>query len=197
MSFCAERGRDMEKIILETERLILREMTPADRPALCGILQDGAVMYAYEHPFSDEEVDSWLANQLRRYKEDGFGLWAAVLRQGGEMIGQCGLTLQDIGGAAPVPEIGYLFRRSHWRRGYATEAALACRDYAFRVLGLPAVYSIIRESNAPSVAVALRVGMTPEGELVKHYYGLEMPHLIFRCENPAESAESLESTGDL
>ena len=82
----------LPKQILETERLVLRELVPSDLPALCRVLQDKETMYAYEHAFSDEEAQAWLNNQLRRYREDGFGLWGAVLKESGELIGQCGLT---------------------------------------------------------------------------------------------------------
>ena len=82
-------------IILETERLRLRELTAEDRPALCAILQDAEVMYAYAHAFSDREVDDWLQNQLDRYRRDGFGLWAVVRKSDGAVIGQCGLTWQQ------------------------------------------------------------------------------------------------------
>ena len=83
-------------MILETERLYLRELRREDRTALCGMLQDAEVMYAYEHAFSDEEVDQWLARQLERYERDGFGLWAVIEKKSGELIGQCGLTLSLI-----------------------------------------------------------------------------------------------------
>ena len=76
------------KIILETERLYLRKMDHGDIEALCEILQDEEVMYAYEHAFSDEEVRQWLEKQLTRYKNDGFGLWAVILKATGSMIGQ-------------------------------------------------------------------------------------------------------------
>ena len=82
-------------MILETKRLCLREMTQADYGDLCKILQDEKAMYAYAHAFSDAEVQAWLDNQRRRYREEGFGLWAVLLKDTGEMIGQCGLTLQD------------------------------------------------------------------------------------------------------
>lgn len=95
---------------IETKRLILREMTENDLPALRKILQDEEVMYAYEHAFSEEEVIKWFENQQRRYREDGFGLWAAVLKDSGEMIGQCGITYQDLGNER-VPETGYLFQK--------------------------------------------------------------------------------------
>ena len=75
MDRAAQLGADA---VVETERLLLRPLTPADRGDLCEILQDKETMYAYEHAFSDEEVDQWLQNQLRRYREEGFGLWAAA-----------------------------------------------------------------------------------------------------------------------
>ncbi|MGN1021021.1 MAG: GNAT family N-acetyltransferase, partial [Aristaeellaceae bacterium] len=131
-------------MILETERLILRKMTQEDYPALCLMLQDPLCMYAYEHAFSDEEAQQWLERQLTRYREDGFGLWAMVRKDTCEMIGQCGLTWQDAGGQR-VLEVGYLLQRAYWHQGYATEAAVACRDYAFNVLHAPEVYSIIRD----------------------------------------------------
>ena len=167
------------KTILETERLLLREMTTADFEPLCEILQDPEVMYAYEHAFSDEEVRNWLNNQLRRYREDGFGLWAVIRKTDETFIGQTGLTMQDIGDRQVV-EVGYLFRKDAWGQGYATEAAQACKKYAFQELNLPEVWSIIRDSNAASQAVAKRNGMAPVGSIVTHYCGLDMPHILFK-----------------
>ena len=103
----------------ETTRLILREMTAADYDALRAIMQDPQVMYAYEGPFTDEEVRAWLNRQLERYARFGFGLWAVVLKETGRVIGQCGLTMQPWKEES-VLEIGYLFRRDAWHRGYAT-----------------------------------------------------------------------------
>ena len=93
-------------MILETERLALRELNQADFAALRAILQDEQVMYAYEHAFTNREVQAWLDRQRDRYAKDGFGLWAMVEKATGEMMGQCGLTLQDWG-ERQVPEIGY------------------------------------------------------------------------------------------
>lgn len=170
---------DGNRTIIETPRLMLREMTPADRPDLCMILQDKEVMYAYNGPFSDEEVNGWLERQTGRYREWGYGLWAVVLKQTGEMIGQCGVTRQLWNGEEML-EIGYLFRHSHWHQGYATEAARACMEYAFNVLGASEVCSIIRDNNIPSQRMALRNGMRKaEGVMVKHYRGAEMPHWLY------------------
>ena len=169
----------MAEHVLETGRLLLREMTGGDFPALCRMLRDPEVMYAYEHAFSEEEARDWLRRQRDRYARDGIGLWAVVEKCSGEMVGQCGLTWQDCGYPAPVLEVGYLLERAAWHRGYATEAARACRDYAFDRLGAGEVFSIIRDSNLPSQRVARRNGMEVRGMFVKHYYGVEMPHLIF------------------
>ena len=169
----------MAERVLETGRLLLREMTGGDFPALCRMLRDPEVMYAYEHAFSEEEARDWLRRQRDRYARDGIGLWAVVEKCSGEMVGQCGLTWQDCGYPAPVLEVGYLLERAAWHRGYATEAARACRDYAFDRLGAGEVFSIIRDSNLPSQRVARRNGMEVRGIFVKHYYGVEMPHLIF------------------
>ncbi len=165
-------------MILETERLFLREMTREDFSSLCKILQDDEVMTAYEGAFSDAEVQTWLEKQQNNYRTHGFGLWAVILKESGEMIGQCGLTMQE-SGEGPVLEVGYLFQKEYWHRGYATEAAVACKEYAFEKLGAREVYSIIRDTNLASQRVAQRNGMTCTGRLVKHYRGVEMPHLVF------------------
>ncbi len=162
-------------MILETERLYLREMDQGDFRSLCRILQDDEAMYAYEGAFTDGEVQEWLDRQIARYQAWGFGLWAVILKETNEMIGQCGLTMQPWKNRE-VLEVGYLFERRYWRRGYATEAAKACKQYAFDVLQADEVCSIIRDTNIPSQRVALRNGMAVADRSVKHYRGVDMPH---------------------
>ncbi len=165
--------------VIETERLGLRELTSDDFDSLCRILQDDEVMYAYEGAFSDAEVREWLDRQTGRYREYGFGLWAVVHKATGEVIGQCGLTMQ-MWHDRQLLEVGYLFRRDFWHKGYATEAARACMDYACNVLHAGSVCSIIRDTNVPSRKVALRNGMTATGEtMTKHYRGVDMPHILY------------------
>ena len=163
----------------ETPRLRLRPLTPDDAPQLCRTLQDPVAMTAYEHAFSGAEVREWLERQQARYRQYGFGLWAVCAKETGAFVGQCGVTWQDAGDRRQVLEVGYLFERVHWHRGYAAEAARACRDWAFRQLDAPEVYSIIRDTNLASRRVAMRNGMRPVGQLVKHYYGVDMPHLLY------------------
>lgn len=164
--------------ILETSRLYLRKMDQNDLPDLAEILQDEIAMTAYEHAFSDEEVQQWLDKQLMRYRDDGFGLWAVILKETGEMVGQCGITLQPLY-SRMVPEIGYLLKRRHWHNGYAAEVAIACRTYAFETLGLDEICSIIRDTNTASIHVAQRNGMRLTDQFVKHYYGVDMPHVVY------------------
>ena len=116
-------------IILQTERLILREMNQQDFQNLAQILQNPRVMYAYEHDFSDEDVQIWLDRQLTRYQKYGFGLWAVTLKSSGIMIGQAGLTMQPYKDSQ-VLEIGYLLKEKYWHQGYAREAAAGCKAAA-------------------------------------------------------------------
>lgn len=172
-------------MILETQRLVLREMTQGDFSALCKILQDREVMYAYEGAFSSDEVQVWLDRQLERYKQHGFGLWAVILKETGIMIGQCGLTMQDYN-SSKVMEVGYLFQKEYWHRGYASEAAIACKEYAFNKLNAKEVYSIIRDTNIPSQNVAIRNGMSCIDKFIKHYRDVDMPHFLFCAKKIAQ-----------
>ena len=162
-------------MILETERLYLRELNQGDFDALCRMLKDPEVMYAYEGAFSDGEAHSWLDRQIRRYRMWGFGLWAVIEKETGALIGQCGLTMQPWRDTE-VLEIGYLLCRAYWRRGYAAEAAEACRQYAFETLGAGEVCSIIRDTNTASQRVALQIGMERRDSWTKRYRGVDMPH---------------------
>ena len=166
----------MEKdMILKTERLYLRKINQSDFKYLCKILQDEETMYAYEGAFNDKEAHEWLDKQISRYQKWSFGLWAVILKETDEMIGQCGLTMQPWK-ESEVLEIGYLFNRQYWHNGYATEAAKACKRYAFDKLKSKEVCSIIRDTNIPSQNVALRNGMTKTDSQIKHYRGVDMLH---------------------
>lgn len=165
-------------MILSTARLDLREMTDDDLPALRRTLHDPLAMVAYEGAFGDDESLAWLRRMQQRYADDGFGLWAVVLRETGEMIGQCGITLQQIDDDT-VTEVGYLFERAHWHRGYALEAASACRDWAFEILDIAELYAKVRSTNVASMNVAIRLGMTVRRTFTTHYRGVDMPHLAF------------------
>lgn len=166
------------KMILETSRLTLREMTGEDYPALSAILQDAQTMYAYEGAFDELETQAWLNRNLARYREDGMGLWAMIEKKTGLMIGQAGLTWQELEGRR-VPEVGYLLNRTCWKRGFALEAATACKEHGFCHFGFDEVYSMVRDTNVASMNVAIRNGMVIRRRFVKHYRGLDMAHYAF------------------
>ncbi|MEG2414211.1 MAG: GNAT family N-acetyltransferase, partial [Clostridia bacterium] len=113
-------------MLIETERLSLREMTQDDYAPLCLMLKDASVMYAYERAFDDDEAHKWLDKQIARYDTYGMGWLAVILKETGEFVGQCGLTAQDCDGKNVV-EVGYMFNKNFWGHGYATEAAIACK----------------------------------------------------------------------
>lgn len=185
-------GMGTGSFVLETERMVLRQMVWRDRSAISEMLQDPEVMYAWEHAFSDGEVDDWIAKRIAEYTVYGnFGYWVVILKETGTLIGQCGLTLQDAGGRR-VLEVGYIFNKHFWHSGYATEATRAAVSYVFHTLRADAVYSIIRENNEPSVRVAQRNGMKPVGRVIKHYRGIEMPHTVY-CIKASMRAVSTEN----
>jgi len=171
------------KIIFETDRLYLREFLDNDYNDLCEILQDEEVMYAYEHSFSEEEVKNWYNKLIvNHYEKYGFGLWAVIHKETDEFLGQCGLTIQDLEGKEYL-EIGYSFKKIHWHKGYAMEAVLGCKKYAFKILKVEKVCSIIRDTNIASQNVAIRIGMEKVNEIIKHYYNMDMLHYIYEIRN--------------
>jgi ribosomal-protein-alanine N-acetyltransferase len=151
---------------LETERLILRPMTATDLDALYLIFTDPKVMAAFNHdPFTSEQMRAWLKRNLDHQNTYGYGLFSVILKKTGELIGDCGLEQMEELDAA---ELGYDFRSAFWNQGYATEAASAVRDYAFGVLRLPQLISLIRVGNLASRRVAEKVGMTLAEEITRY-----------------------------
>lgn len=143
---------------LETGRLFLREMTMSDYDALYKVLADPVNMQHYPYTFDETRVRDWIARNQTRYQQYGFGLWSVCLKDSGEMIGDCGLTLQNIDGEM-LPEIGYHIRADLQRNGYAKEAAAAVRDWAFHNTSYPALYSYCKYTNEASIRTAEAIGM--------------------------------------
>jgi RimJ/RimL family protein N-acetyltransferase len=162
------------KIVLETERLRLRHLTLGDVDAVFAVIGDRQTMKYYPQQFSREDALGWVTKAQERYRTDGFGLFAVVLKATGEVIGNCGLMRQDVEGESLV-EVGYHFRRDYWGHGYATEAARGCMDYAFERLNVGKVISLIVPENLPSRRVAERNGMTIERQVIFH----DLPHLMY------------------
>jgi|SRR5579863_3415593 len=161
-------------LILETQRLSLREFEPADVDALAPILSDPETMRYYPAPVDYRGVVDWIDRNRTRYEKDGFGLWAMVLKSSGCLIGDCGLLRQSVDGVDEI-EIGYHVRCDLWGRGFAPEAAGACRDYGFDHLGADRLISLIRPENVPSRRVAEKTGMTVWKEVMWR----EIPHCVY------------------
>lgn len=148
---------------IETERFYLREMTYSDYDALYAVLADSDIMRHYPYTFDEARVKNWIVKSIERYRTFGFGLWAVCLADTGEMIGDCGVTMQVINGMIR-PEIGYHIRGEKQRMGYASEAARACRDFIFRETPFGEVYSYMAADNVPSASVAEKIGMRLRGK---------------------------------
>ena len=144
--------------MIETERLLLREYTIDDHDALYEIMSDPETMQHYPAPFDEERTGHWIEWNLENYAKYGFGLWAVVLKETGEFIGDCGITLQNIDGEM-LPEIGYHIHKKYWRRGFAKEAAKAVRDWAFLNTKYNALYSYMKYTNEGSRRTAMANGM--------------------------------------
>lgn len=167
------------KLVVETPRLQLREMTRDDLPFVQTMVGDDETMRFYPQRYSPTDAEAWLNRQIDRYARDGHGLWLVVEKQTGEPVGQVGLVRMVVEGEV-VAETGYLIHRPFWRRGYAAEAALAVRDYAFTTLDKPFVVAQIRPINVPSQGVARKMGMRP----VKLNLHAGLEHLLWRVDRP-------------
>lgn len=148
--------------MIETERLYLREMTDEDFEALRKVLGDPDIMCHYPYAFDEERIRNWIDRNRERYRVFGFGLWAVCRKDTGEMIGDCGLTMQLVDGRI-LPEIGYHIRGDQQRQGFAGEAAWAVRDWTFEHTPFEVVYSYMKAENIPSVRTAMSYGCTEAG----------------------------------
>jgi RimJ/RimL family protein N-acetyltransferase len=169
--------------ILETPRLILRELVPEDCDALALVLSDPETMRHYPAPFDRTGVEQWIIRNRSRYAADGHGLWGVLLKSSNQLIGDCGLIGQEVDGESLV-EIGYHIRRDLWGQGLAPEAARACRDYGFARLHVERLISLIRPENLPSRRVAEKIGLT----LWKTVIWRGLPHCVYaisRTANPS------------
>ncbi len=129
-----------------------------DIQELSKVLSDPESMQYYTGPFHLEKVESWIQWNMDNYRKYKHGLWAVILKDGERFLGDCGITMQIID-RETVPEIGFHIIKKYWNQGYATEAAVACMEYAFKVLKYPKVFSYTTVKNLPSQRVAEKIGM--------------------------------------
>ncbi|WP_308736930.1 GNAT family N-acetyltransferase [Microbacterium sp. MYb64] len=141
-----------------TPRIRSREMDDGDLDPMAALLGDPEVMAFYPAPKTRDESAEWIANQRRRYEQDGHGLWIIETAEG-EFLGDCGITWQTYNGIA-VREVGYHVRADRQGEGFATEAAQACVELVRSVFAPTALTAIIHPQNAASLRVAAKLGMT-------------------------------------
>lgn len=166
---------------LETNRLYLRELTEDDFSELYDILADADIMQHYPYTFDENRVRNWITKNIERYKIFGFGLWAVVLKETDELIGDCGITMQNINGSIK-PEIGYHINKKFQRQGYAKEAAQKCRDWAFENMPFNILYSYMKEKNIASSATAIANGMCKVDEFLDDEAQMTVIYAIIRNE---------------
>ena len=166
---------------LETERLILREYTMDDFVPLYQIMSDPETMRHYPAPFDEEKTRGWIEWNLDNYKKYGWGLWAVVLKESGDFIGDCGITLQNIDGQE-LPEIGWHINKKYWRRGFAKEAARAVCDWLFENTDFDSVYSYMKHTNVASYSTALAIGMKKVKEYPDSKNEISFAYAITRSE---------------
>ncbi len=165
---------------LETERLILRPMLATDIDALLLIFTDPKVMASFGGElFNREQMERWLQRNLDHQNQFGYGLFSVILKESGELIGDCGLEQLEVEGVQTA-ELGYDFRSDYWNQGFATEAAVAVRDYAFEVLQLPQLISLIRVGVLASKRVAEKVGM----KLIDEFTRYEIQYWKYSIKRP-------------
>ncbi len=163
--------------ILKTARLQIRELNIFDVESLSKVLSDKISMQYYPKPFSSRGVENWINKNIDRYKIYGYGLWGVVLRQTGELIGDCGVTIQNIDGEL-LPEIGFHISPDYCLHGYATEAAMEILKYCRKKFGLRAVYSYCNDDNVPSMKTMIKIGMS----YYKKYVEDKMVKVVYRKE---------------
>jgi len=162
------------KSVLETQRLILREISLADLDFVAAMLAHPEVMHYWPKCYTREEAAEWIKREQKRYASDGVGYWLALDKLSGQPVGQAGLLVQQVDGVEEIG-LGYIIHRPFWRMGFAFEAAVACVDYAVKMLGWNRVIALIRPENVPSQAVAMKLGM----EVAKCTRHAEYEHLVF------------------
>ena len=159
--------------IIETNRLKLRELTPADAQHFFDLNADLEVIkFTGDPPFENVGAAREFLENYDQYEKYGYGRWAVILKETGEFTGWCGLKyLPEL----DETDLGFRFFRRHWNKGYATESALACIEFGFKKLKLKRIVGRAMAANSASVRVLEKTGF----EFVKEMEFEEHPGLYF------------------
>jgi [ribosomal protein S5]-alanine N-acetyltransferase len=156
---------------IETERLRLRRFGPGEADLVFRVMGDPLVMRHYPGVYDLARSRIVLENVLAAYERLGYSMLVVERRSDGAFVGQVGLLHWDDVDARADVEVAYMLVPERWGEGYATEAARACRDWAFEELGVDRVVSFIATENRPSIAVAQRNGMRRLKRLQHNRFG--------------------------
>lgn len=162
------------KIIIETERLILREMTKDDAEnAYLLNLDFEVIRYTGDQAFLSVEEARMFLQSYPDYKLNGYGRWAVIRKTDSQFLGWCGIKYSP---TIREHDIGFRLMKAHWNKGYATEAALACLHYGFNALNLKTIVGNVRAENKASIQVLKKIGLNFEAE----FYEENMLHYKYR-----------------
>jgi [ribosomal protein S5]-alanine N-acetyltransferase len=152
--------------IVETRRLKLQTMEESDKYELLKTFSDPKVAAVFSvSPFGIDEMQKWVQRNIDHQNRHGYGLFSVILKSTGHIIGDCGLENKRLDGAEVV-ELGYDMQSNYWNKGYATEAAIGVRDFAFNRLALQKLVSLIQVGNYASKRVAEKVGMQLSKQII-------------------------------
>ena len=173
--------------MIETPRLLLREFSEADFPALYTIVSNPETMRFSDGVESESTARVRFTAFRQSYAERGFGKWAVEERESREIVGYCGFGVEEFDGCVE-PELGFRFLPAFWGVGFATEAALGCSRYAFSRLKFPRYRGFANPANVASVRVLEKIGMSLLGDRKFHGY----PVVVYEKNEPNQS---LQPTG--
>ncbi|MDY0089545.1 MAG: GNAT family N-acetyltransferase [Flavobacteriaceae bacterium] len=150
------------KVILETERLLLRELHPFDAKNFYELnLNPDVIKYTGDKVFGSVEESEYFLKNYKDYKINGYGRWAVIEKKSDEFLGWCGLKYHN---DSDEIDIGFRFFEKYWNNGFATESAKACIVYGFKNLQLESIIGRAMKENTASVKVLEKIGLEFEKE---------------------------------
>ncbi|MDA3613413.1 GNAT family N-acetyltransferase [Polluticaenibacter yanchengensis] len=150
--------------ILETDRILLRELTPADAASFYQLnLNPNVIKYTGNSAFNSIEDAKRFLENYTDYELNGYGRWAVINKEAGKFIGWCGLKFEATDNET---DIGFRFFEEEWYKGYATESAKACLNYGFEKLHLKRIVGRAMKENTNSINVLEKIGLSYEKDIL-------------------------------